>query len=63
MHAERAVGPGAKASIGSGSVVLWGSWAKARLVTSNQKNRVSETQQGSYIRGVPGGGSGRQGDY
>lgn len=53
MHAERAVGPGANASIGSVSVVLWGSWANARLVTSNQKNKVSEAQQGSYIRGVP----------
>lgn len=62
MCTESVIGPGAHASIRSMSAVLWGSWAEARLVNSNQKNRVSVTWRGSYIRGVPGAGPGRWGD-
>lgn len=60
---ESVIGPGVRSFIRSVGAVLWGSWAKARLVHSNQKNRVLETSQCSYLRAVPGEDPGKQRDY
>ena len=45
------------------SGVLWGSWAKAGLVNSNQESRVLVSHRESYLRVAKREGNGRRGIF